>query len=183
MPLCDANGATVMSSACATAATTRAGCGGVLEQQVGQVGEPGGALDRDGRGRSSATTPFAASVCSRASTWSGEVRQGRSEAEQLGRDPHRGRRGLVRLAGLDAFEDADFEPDSTADACAPSSSDSAGQLGRRTTQPAVAQHRVDAVTGRRHAGGDALERGQAGKGIHATRRLGGRPLRPHVGDV
>ena len=77
----------------------------------------------------------------------------------------------ARPARTSSSEDA--EPSSTALACAPRSSDSVVCSGRGASQPAVAQHRVDAVAGggerRRHP----FQLGQPAQRIAGSRRRAG----------
>ena len=134
-----------------------------------------------GRPRSaSGTTPFAASVCSRANACSGEWPSTGHQAEHLGRDPQRAAAAASSGGPRAARRAWPAEPSSTALACAPSSSDSAVSSGAVRRRPAVAEQGVDAVAAGGHRRGDAFERGEVGQRVHAAylSGVGGRQARP-----
>ena len=77
--------------------------------------------------------------------------------------PRRRRSGRPRPSRTSASDDA--EPSSTARGVGAPQQGLGGRLRRRTTQPAVAQHHVDAVAGRRERRRHALQRRQPGQRV------------------
>ena len=175
IPLCEANGAAVASSACTTAASSSAGAGVVAVSRSPTPRSRSAAPASRGRPRCSSGSPAAASACIRASACSGDRDSaGASDSSSVETrtastatsspapsrtSAQRRRRALEHRARVRAAQQG-----------------LGRRLGRGTPQAAVAQHHVDAVAGggerRRHA----LQGGQAGQrvgahGDHAIQRV------------